>query len=418
MAYLLFYDISNFKKPVLTGSVAIPSTAFTRGDLAPFGKYVYMASFDSIYVVDVSKPAAPKLAKVLPVQNSGSVGVDALTIERNSLFARTPFSTEVYNIANPKNPVFTNSIPNTHAYSAGLAADTVQHRLFTPWLTSLQEYLGFDVYDISNPSSPQFLFADSIPFGGGEFGVTAYSYINNVLYLTSGGRVNAFDVSSVSSHGFVTSLSGEDVPNSSVSVQVKDSVFFNVKRGGFEVLKYTASTAPFCPASMNLKSRVENTTAYLKWDKPDGAKGYIVRYKLAGADKWSEKIYTKANKDTLTNLLPNRNYVWNVKTVCKTFPPFYSTWARRDEFFTTAKSVENLISLAPNPVNNVLRVHVKSADVSQLIVTDLGGSPVAQIPSAKTDNDISFAGLRTGTYLLQLLNNKKQLIGSAKIFKQ
>jgi len=376
-----------------------------------------MASFDSIYVVNISDKTAPKLTNVVHVRNPGFAGADALAIDGNALFARTPFSTEIYAVTNPKKPVFVGNIPNSHTYSRGLSIDSVNHRLFTPWLTTLQEYMGFDVYDISNPLSPKFLFADSIPFGGGEFGVSAYSYTNHVLYVTTGGSINAFDVSD-STHGFVTEFNGEDVANSSVSVQVKDSIFYNAKRGGFEVLKYTSSTEPFCPASMYLRSRVENGQAFLRWDKIDGAEGYLVRYKTADAETWSDDRFTSTNRDTLRNLSPDTKYLWNVRTVCSTSPLSRSTWARRDDFFTTEQSMDDLISFGPNPVRDIFNINIKSSQVSQLVVTDLAGNTVLQTRPLKRNNDFNFSKFRTGTYLLQVLNNRMEIIESVKVFKE
>lgn len=78
----------------------------------------------------------------------------------------------------------------------------------------------------------------------------------------------------------------------------------------------------------------------------------------------------------------------------------------------------NIVTVSPNPVNSVMRVHIKTAGVTQLVVADMFGNRYKQIPHAGTDAVINVSDLRTGTYLLQLLNNKRQVIGSVKIFKQ
>ena len=205
-----------------------------------------------------------------------------------------------------------NTIPHTHTYNKGLSVDTVNHWIFLPWLTVLQEFMGHDTYNVTDPLSPQFLFRDSTDFGGGDFGVSAYSYFDNVLFVSHGGGINAFDVSN-SSHGFVTSFTGQDIPNSSVSIQVKDSVFFNARGGGLEVLKYSNTIEPVCVAPDKLKQQVTGTTAYLHWNKIEGAVGYIVRYRAIGTNDW-KTVPSKNNVQKLTDLSPGTAYTWQVRT--------------------------------------------------------------------------------------------------------
>lgn len=153
-------------------------------------------------------------------------------------------------------------------------------------------------------------------------------------------------------------------------------------------------------------------------DKADGAAGYLVRYRAAGVADWSDNMYTTSRKDTLTGLMRGTQYAWSVKTVCGLSPSSYSTWSRSDLFTTPSAKIESLISIAANPVQDILRVHIKSPDVSHLRITDLAGNTLLQTLFSRTDNDLSFAGRRTGIYLLQVLNRQKQVIGTAKIIKK
>ena len=65
-----------------------------------------------------------------------------------------------------------------------------------------------------------------------------------------------------------------------------------------------------------------------------------------------------------------------------------------------------------------MHVHINKTDGSQIIISDLYGNRFKQIPYHNNDEFINVSDLRTGTYVVQLLNNKQQVIGSTKIFKQ
>jgi hypothetical protein len=231
------YNISNFSMPWLTGSVSIPSTAFLgTGDLAPHGNVVYMAGFDTLYVVDVSDSSSPHVISTQVIQDIGFGGAGAMCIIDSTLFVTTPIALQVFNITDPQNPAFVTSFANTHSSQKGIAADTIGKRVFLPWVNTFSTHTGYDALDISNPASPALLFSDSTTFGGGDFGETAY--YNNVLFVSQGGGVNAFDVSPFNHH-FVTSFTGQNVPNASVALDIRDSVFYNARGGGFEVLLYS-----------------------------------------------------------------------------------------------------------------------------------------------------------------------------------
>lgn len=235
--YFSVYNISNFTAPALTGSVIIASSAFiTGGDLIINGNTAYMTGADSLYTIDVTNPSVPSLANTIKVVDTSFGSASSMAVNGSTLYLLHTLGITAYDISNPLSPAPIDTIHFTHPYyNNGLAVDTINQRLFAPWLSTLQTDLGYDAYDISNPASPAFLFSDSVPFNGGEFGVT--DYYNNLLVISKGGGVNMFDVSP-STHSFLTSFTGQNVPNSSVSIEFRDSVFYNMRRGGFEILRY------------------------------------------------------------------------------------------------------------------------------------------------------------------------------------
>ncbi len=229
------YNVSIPTQPWMTGSVSIPATSFLlAGDLAPFGARVFMAGFDSLYVIDISDSSAPVVAHRQQISDVGFAGAGVMGIVDSALFISNENGTKVFDISNPDEPVFLTTIENSHFSQKGLAVDTLGKRIFLPWTSTLATFAGYDALDITNPSTPVYLFSDSTNFGGGDYGETAYH--NNVLFISEGGGINAFDVSF--NHHYVTSFSGQDVANATVALDIRDSVFYNVRGGGFEILLY------------------------------------------------------------------------------------------------------------------------------------------------------------------------------------
>ncbi len=192
--------------------------------------------------------------------------------------------------------------------------DTVNHRVFLPWITPVSpQYIGHDAYNMSAPSSPVFLFSDSTAFGSGDVGTSAYSYTNNVLFTNQFATMMAFDVSS--NHGFLTSFSGTDVANATVSIDVKSDVFYNARRGGIEVLRYTPP-AGTCNAPTGMTtSNITSSSATFSWTAASGAASYNVRYRVVGNYSWTTSTSSTTSFNA-TGLSPNTNYEWQVQTVC------------------------------------------------------------------------------------------------------
>jgi len=304
------YNISNFSSPSLSGQLAIPGTEFlTVGSIATRGNLVYLTGIDTLYMINVSNPASPQLAaQVYIPQSGGKLGIDG-----NTLYVVASTSLNSYDISSPTNPQLRSSVPHSR-FNKGLSVDTVNHRVFLPWLSlNFPQSLGFDAYNMSNPSTPVFLFSDSTDFDSGDYGPSAYSYQNNVLFLSKFGTIAAFDVSS--NHGFRTSFNGT-VANATVSIDVKSDIFYNAKRGGVEVLRYTPASGGTCNIPTGrATTNVTSSTATFSWAAASGAASYNARYRVVGTSTWTTSNTTTTSFNA-TSLNANTNYEWQVQTVC------------------------------------------------------------------------------------------------------
>lgn len=84
-------------------------------------------------------------------------------------------------------------------------------------------------------------------------------------------------------------------------------------------------------------------------------------------------------------------------------------------YYNNAKAI---VSVSPNPASSYVQVGINKPGVSKIIISDMNGNRFKQITVNSTNEIINVGDLHTGTYMLQLLNNKKQIIASVKIFKQ
>lgn len=116
---------------------------------------------------------------------------------------------------------------------------------------------------------------------------------------------------------------------------------------------------------------------------------------------------------TKSYLVPGRSGCYKVSITDK-----YSCTAISDSYVYSRKQGQNVIAVAPNPVHDVLHMRIKTEGVTQIVISDLFGNRVLQVPFANYEQNILMSNVHTGTYLVQLLNRQQQVIGSTKIFKE
>jgi hypothetical protein len=91
-----------------------------------------------------------------------------------------------------------------------------------------------------------------------------------------------------------------------------------------------------CAAPLNLsQSNITGTSALLTWNPTTSAFEYKVRYKLAGNGAWI-KLVTPATSISISGLIPNTKYVWQVRSNCESDPLIASEWSAKQYYFTTA----------------------------------------------------------------------------------
>jgi Secretion system C-terminal sorting domain/Beta-propeller repeat len=86
-------------------------------------------------------------------------------------------------------------------------------------------------------------------------------------------------------------------------------------------------------------------------------------------------------------------------------------------FQKTTINTSAAIDIFPNPVKDVMHLHIKDASVTQILIMDVTGNPLKKMNVIKQDENISLSAFHTGTYLVRLYDKSNRIIGTAKIFK-
>jgi len=115
---------------------------------------------------------------------------------------------------------------------------------------------------------------------------------------------------------------------------------------------------------------------------------------------------------TQSYYVPPIQGIYKVSTVDK-----YKCTALSDGFYFKPDG-KTLITVSPNPVKDVLHLHINNNDAKQLVVVDLYGNQKMKTLITGTDQNIYMQNINAGTYVLQLLNSSGQQIASATIIKQ
>ena len=181
--------------------------------------------------------------------------------------------------------------------------------------------------------------------------------------------------------------------------------------GGITTAHFTQDPIVTCDTPIGLfTNNITTTKARLNWTVVPGAFQYEVWYKKSTAAVWKKKFVPGINnKLNLKNLQCNKNYVWQIRTICDTIGvDEISAWSPLQAFSTLAcragdniESDESTISLYPNPATTSLTV-VMNSDIQSIQIFDMTGKLVfnQNIETAESIQ-LDISEWNSGIYLVQ-----------------
>ena len=195
-----------------------------------------------------------------------------------------------------------------------------------------------------------------------------------------------------------------------------DNSIYAVAQMYATTIHYTQVLPTICETPIGLfTNNISTTKARINWTLEPGAFQYEVWYKKATAGVWKKKFVPGINnKLNLKNLQCNKDYVWQIRTICDTVGVDDISDFSAVQNFTTLicregdEIMEDNISLFPNPAADYLNVNTEDMDVKTMYITDMSGKLHITVINPDSDfNTINVSGLASGIYIIRIETTEK-----------
>lgn len=182
--------------------------------------------------------------------------------------------------------------------------------------------------------------------------------------------------------------------------------------------KYTPAAEPSCTVPSRLTSaNITATSAELNWDATANAKGYKIVYEMTDGSGPLKTTFEKTGSKVISNLKPNTQYSWRVKSVCSLDPKLTSNWSAK-QFFTTGTlkmgdEATTALAVYPNPVVETFTLHLQLQSSSVQSATIYLLNTLGQIvynEKTTVENGLLLKEIKlnehpTGMYLVKVIVN-------------
>ena len=220
------------------------------------------------------------------------------------------------------------------------------------------------------------------------------------------------------------------MPSTSYEIEVRG--FCGINNPGPWGSNTVFATAGACGTPTGLfAAPVTGTTAKLNFVSVPGATFYQFRQRKVGVGGWTSAgtQAAPATSKTITGLLLNTQYEWQVRAVCnnKNGPwssiDMFTTLASKQSVDFATETINNNVSVYPNPVRDVLTVEVTTEVAQNTVVKvfDMSGRLVKQIQAnaeiGVNNIAVNLSDVSAGVYQVQVFANDK-LTHISKISKQ
>ena len=175
-------------------------------------------------------------------------------------------------------------------------------------------------------------------------------------------------------------------------------------------LTFTTAAAATCDTVIGLTiSAITTTSAHIAWTAVPGSMGYQYLVNTTATSPVIAGTSTTLTNANATGLAPGAIYYVHVRNNCAA--GLFSAWENKK--FTTSVGIndiatqnENVISINPNPVNNVLHIEVSGNAGNNLPVEiiDMTGRVLLQNIVINSKCEVDVTALNAGVYLIRYNN--------------
>jgi hypothetical protein len=271
----------------------------------------------------------------------------------------------------------------------------------------------------------------TIPFTSHGLTFTTNNKFTAELSDVNGDFTTPIAIGSVKStgNGSITAVIPSTVPYAKgyrVRIRSSDTLKTGYNYFAYADTDYIITLLCPAPSSGFAATNVTGTTATLKWNAVDCAKGYRIQYRIKGTTKWIT-VATSSNADTLNliGLTVNTTYQWHIATKCKPSVVVYSSYSAIKQFTTAAsfvlsstineadaESKTSSITVYPNPANKTATVQVNSSKVNNysLELTDISGKTLqtktGSLSAGSNQIMVDVSKYASGMYMINLTDEE------------
>ena len=258
-------------------------------------------------------------------------------------------------------------------------------------------------------------FGGTPRFRSAAFSLGGKGYIGAGYDTPNGFRNDFWQYDPVLNQWFpLGNIGGGGVRESSVGFTIGSKGYIGA--GDYSVVLYKDfwEFTPECsvPYSLSVIS-IKSTSAKISWAEADNVYGYKVRYKPALSSDWTV-VQSIDNDKTLSGLMPETEYAWQVKSICGVEPIISSEWSEK-QFFTTnplksgAAINSERLEVYPNPIatSATISFTLSAASAVSFKLFSVDGKEVMTIADenfSEGNHSIGFDAekLTAGIYFVQL----------------
>ena len=118
------------------------------------------------------------------------------------------------------------------------------------------------------------------------------------------------------------------------------------------------------------------------------------------------------------NYTPSQNGSYTVRTTVA--EGCFTESAPFDVIGVGISNINNEVSMTvfPNPMNEAAQINISANDASHLIISNVEGKIIMNIPVTSSHIILSKNDLSSGMYMVQLVNDKNEMISRLKLIVQ
>ncbi|MDP2176463.1 MAG: M43 family zinc metalloprotease [Bacteroidota bacterium] len=255
-------------------------------------------------------------------------------------------------------------------------------------------------------------FCDDTPDQGGP---TPTKYISGIITdncTVSGNGIMYMNFMDYTGDSTMANFTPDQTKRMQVNFAGSDAVLWKLANSD-------ACNINACETPINLTGTFSSNKLNVSWLSMYGSTKYNFRYRVAGTQNWTT-LSSNTNSISISNLIKNTNYEYQVQNVCKSGNSIFSasnftvtkSSTKRDDLSVDANPIiSNQIKIYPNPANEKLfiEIHSESSQKTEIQLIDYTGKIIRtetiELTKGEHTLTLDITDLKPGVYIIKILKD-------------